>query len=385
MQTGGYGAMKKFNIPSLEQLKTAKAFERALSNKPIEEQLAASIVAKNVLNGCSWEFCRADQQLKEYESEFKKSTTCKLQKVTYNRAMGVTGYLVSIKMERLLELLGPNNKGPLSASEVETAKENHIDSGAALIERIRSGYAGKIAIYHTYDTQTITIQGRTLPAYAMTLKELCVCCKKMGYGIVIGGVPRDPLQVMQREDAVIEALLLAPSSNALFIEIGPMKERIENEEQHKSGHIQTPQVEHKERDKFNKEDYWKEFIEYAFDKSGNQEFLKANFPIASTADRNWYALRVGSAKAHIELSFNTQKNTIRTALLIKDKELLEQLEAVVAKSAIRDAVSVNRESKTANISMTQSVVNLAEDRTPQFEWFMTGACAIKDIVGTVLK
>lgn len=214
--------MKKNNAVSHAQLETAKAFERALSDKPVEEQLAASLVAKNVLNGCSWEFCRMDPQLRRYEAEFANSRTCSLQKVTYNRQEGIQGYLVYMQIDKLLEILGPNNKGPLTASDVEEAKKNREESAVSLIDRMRSGYAGKIGIYHTYDTPTITVCGKTFPAYAVTLRELCVFCEKTGYGIVVGGEPRDPKQVLLREDAVIESLLLAPSSNALFIDIAPM-------------------------------------------------------------------------------------------------------------------------------------------------------------------
>lgn len=217
--------MKTNNAVSGAQLEAARAFERALADKPVEEQLAVGIISKNVLNGCSWELCRNDPQLRRYEQEFKNSSTCSLQKVTYNRAQGVTGYLLYMQMGRLLELLGPNNKGPLIASDLEVAKKHREEAGVALINKIKSGYAGKIGIYCTNDSQTITVSGKTFPAYAVTLKELCTFCEQLGYGIVIGGEPRPPKQVLQREDAVIESLLVAPSSNALFIDIAPMRRR----------------------------------------------------------------------------------------------------------------------------------------------------------------
>ena len=107
---------------------------------------------------------------------------------------------------------------------MEVAKKDREEAGVALIERIKSGYTGKIGIYCTSDTQSITVSGVTFPAYALTLKELCFFCSKMGYGILIGGETRDPRDVIARENAVIESLLVAPSSNALFIDIAPMKE-----------------------------------------------------------------------------------------------------------------------------------------------------------------
>ncbi len=220
--------MEKNNVVSPAQFEAVKGFERALSDKPVEEQLAALLVAKNVLYGCSWEFCSMHPQLRRYEAEFANSRTCSLQKVTYNRQEGIKGYLVYMQIDKLLELLGPNNKGPLTASDVEVAKKSREESAVSLIYRMRAGYAGKIGIYRTYDTQRIIVSGKTFPAYAVTFKELCVFCEKAGYGIVVGGVPRDPKQVILREDAVIESLLLAPSNNALLIDIAPMKKQEKN-------------------------------------------------------------------------------------------------------------------------------------------------------------
>lgn len=215
--------MKTNRDVSDTHLKIAMAFERALSHKPVEEQLAASLVAKNVLNGCSWEFCRMDPQLRRYEEEFANSNTCRLQKVTYNRLMGIKGYLLYIKMDRLLDLLGPDNRGPLNVSDLELAKQHRKEARRALVERLKSGYVGKIGIFSTNDSQTITINGKTIPAYAVTLKELCELCQKAGYGIVVGNQTREPKQILEHEDEVIECLLLAPSSNALIIDIAPVK------------------------------------------------------------------------------------------------------------------------------------------------------------------
>ena len=134
-----------------------------------------------------------------------------------------------------------------------------------------------------------------------------------------------------------------------------------------------------------KEKYWQEFVRYAFEESKNKEFINAEFPVAVPADRNWYALRLGTAKAHIELSFNTQKYTIRTALLIKDRTLFEKLEDVLAKNEMSDTVIINRESKTVSISIMKSDVDFCGDRISQFEWFMEGACLFKKLVNIVGK
>lgn len=43
---------------------------------------------------------------------------------------------------------------------------------------------------------------------------------------MIGEELRDPGEVLQKEDMVIENLLITPSVNALFIDIAPMKKNV---------------------------------------------------------------------------------------------------------------------------------------------------------------
>lgn len=209
------------NIIHFSHLKTARDFEKALMNKPIEEQITASIVAKNIMVGASWEFCIKESVLNEYDNEFSKSRTCRLMRVTYNRHEKIYGYLVHMSMDRLLELLGPENEGPLTEEDVERVKKCREEAILALVNRLKSGYMGKIGIFHTNDCEAIVIQDKVFPAFTLTLEDVCVICEKMGYGIMVGGEVREPMQVLKKEKAVIEALLLAPSSNALFIDIRP--------------------------------------------------------------------------------------------------------------------------------------------------------------------
>ena len=217
--------MKTNNAVSNEDYEAARRFQQALESKPVEEQLAVSLIAKNVINGCSWEFVRANPQLRRNKADFDKSPYCSIQEVTYSHSKKIYGYLVYMQMSRLLELLGPQNNGPLSNKDVEIASQHRKEAGEAFIKRLGEGYQGKIGIFCTNDSQTISIQGKTYPAYAVTLKEACSICEQMGYGIVVSGEPRNPQQVLQREDAVLKSLVVAPSSNALFIEVGKMKKR----------------------------------------------------------------------------------------------------------------------------------------------------------------
>lgn len=209
----------EYGVENEKQKEMMEAFERALLDKPVEEQMAAALAASNILNGASWAFCGMDPVLREQEETFAQSSTCSLQRVTYNRQMGIQGYLVYMKLDRLCELLGPDSKGPLTAEEIALVRKENTDAKKELIDRIASGYAGKIGIYYTGNSGTVTVSGRTFPAYAVTLKELCEICERLNYGIVIGGVTREPGEVSRREDAVLEHLMLTPGNNALFIDI----------------------------------------------------------------------------------------------------------------------------------------------------------------------
>lgn len=203
-----------------------KAYDRALKGCPIEEKLAVGLIGANVLKGCSWALVREDsefaQYLTQYAEDFEMSETCSLQRITYNEEAELYGYLVYMKRNRLCELLGPDNRGPLTAADLLTVKKNRDEAGMAMLDKLESGFSGKIGIYCTNDTQTITIRGKVYPAYAVTLRELCWLCENHNYGIVIEGKPRHPKQIMQREDAVLKMLPVAPSGQALFIYIAPM-------------------------------------------------------------------------------------------------------------------------------------------------------------------
>lgn len=201
----------------------AKRFEDALSSKPIEEQIAVGLISKNVLNGCSWEFVRTNSEIRQNLDAFKKSKVCNVQKVTYNHQQGIYGYLVYMQMNHLCNLLGPANNGPLEDRDLQIATHHRNEAIQSLAKKIKSGYMGRIGIFCTNDSQSITVSGKTFPAYAVTLKELCTVCSQLNYGILINNVPRKPNEVLEREDGVIERLTVAPSSNALFIDIAPLR------------------------------------------------------------------------------------------------------------------------------------------------------------------
>lgn len=214
-------------LPSSEFIKLSLEeksiiFAEALASRPVEEQICASVISKNILNGCCWEFVRANPDIKRNLDAFAKSSVCSAQEVTYNKQTGSKGYLVYMQMQHLCSLYDVTNHGPIDSSDLKKAAQHREEAKMGLIKKLQKGYNGKIGIFCTNDSQSITVDGKTYPAFCVTLKELCAICSKLGYGFPMGGSLRTPEEVIQREDKVIENLTVAPSSNALFISIQKM-------------------------------------------------------------------------------------------------------------------------------------------------------------------
>lgn len=130
--------------------------------------------------------------------------------------------------------------------------------------------------------------------------------------------------------------------------------------------------------------YWKAFVAYAFENQSSSAFVQSGFPQAEPADRNWYALRLGSAKTHIELTFNSKKGTIRTALFTKDSDWFDRLIANEAQieqdfREIPGTITWDGASKSSSVSIIREVSDLNRDREEQFDWFMECACILKRI------
>lgn len=214
--------MSNVNV-SQKTLDAAKRYEEMLKNRPVEEQLAVGLISKNVLNGCSWEFVRDNPEIKRCEDEFAKSNVCSLQRVTYNASKGVYGYLIYMQMDHLCNLLGPKMGGPLNERDLAIASKHRQEAQVAFAKKLMNGYEGMVGIFCTNDCQAITVSGVTYPAYAITLKELCIICQKYNYGIELMGRVVAPTDIVKREDAVLKNSVVAPNSNALFISVKKFK------------------------------------------------------------------------------------------------------------------------------------------------------------------
>lgn len=199
----------------------ALAFDERLQKYPVEEILAVGAISKNVLNGCCWEFVRKSSEYVQTKSAFDKNPNVSMQEISYGH--NVQGYLIYMNMNYLCNILDKEAKGLINAEDLEKAKKHRNEAVIALSNRMKNGYKGRIGIYCTNDSQAITVQGKTFPAYALTLREMLKVAERYGYGVIVGKFVRKPADIAAREDAVLKSLIVAPSSNAMFIDIAPMQ------------------------------------------------------------------------------------------------------------------------------------------------------------------
>ena len=202
--------------------KKTRKFLKVLQRKPIEEQIAVSAIAKNVFNGCCWEFIRSSLDIKRNLDAFKNSSVCCLQKVIYDHKKNIYGYIIYMKRQYLYSLLDENNDGPLNEEDLRYSKKMYYDAKEGIIEIMARRYRGRIGIYHTKDSLGITVDGNYYPAFSVTLRDLCNICEEKKYGILIGDTVIGPEQILTKEDEIIENLTVAPGSDALFINIAPI-------------------------------------------------------------------------------------------------------------------------------------------------------------------
>lgn len=202
--------------------RAAQQFATNMEKYPVEEQLAVSAISKNVINGCSWEFIRNNSEIRRYADAFTGSQYCELKEVTYSHDKHLTGYLIMMSLKRMVEILAKEGMGVFNQEDLSKAMKHRQEAVQSCAKLMQKGYRGRIGVFCTNDSQTITVDGKSYPAFAITLNELCDICIRTHYGFAVGSAIRTPEQVKAKADAVIKNCIVAPSSNALFIDIAPL-------------------------------------------------------------------------------------------------------------------------------------------------------------------
>lgn len=207
-------------MDNLEML--AQQFAENLTKYPIEEQIAIGVISKNVMNGCSWEFIRHNREVEKNLEAFKNNPHVSLQQVTYSHDKGITGYMVSMDFQYMLNLLRKEAPGLFTEADLQHISHHRQNALTSLAKMMASKFRGRIGVYCTNDSSTITKDGKSYPAFAITFVELLQLCQKCGYGVVVDNIPRAPGEVYKRASAMLKAATVAPSSNAIFFDIAPM-------------------------------------------------------------------------------------------------------------------------------------------------------------------
>lgn len=128
--------------------------------------------------------------------------------------------------------------------------------------------------------------------------------------------------------------------------------------------------------------YWAGFAVYAYD------VLDSDMSLPNAADRNWYAIRLGSAKLRIECSVNSRAETLRTAFFVKEAPdifaKLRQFESEISRvlSAL-GTVTWDVSSKSANVSL--SVSQTGKTTHEQYEWFCNAANLLNRTIQSYLN
>ncbi len=127
--------------------------------------------------------------------------------------------------------------------------------------------------------------------------------------------------------------------------------------------------------------YWEDFIKYISSSPEGIAILEMDdLTLPAPADRNWYALRLGTTKARIELQLNTQKKMIRTALFIKDEILWDKIKLLLSNKLFRNnKIHMDTESKTPSISLYKEISGININRKEQFDWYVECTLAFKQV------
>lgn len=224
---GGSMNMKEGNIVRTDGTVASvdeSRFIEYLDKLPEEEQLAITLISKNIINGCSWEFVRDKSQFRRFEKNFKTNPNVSLTLVRYHHGKTpITGYLVYMKLDYLLKTLHAASPNLITPEDAKKASEKRQTACLNLAKKMKQGYSGRIGIYCTNDSENITISSKSYPAYAVTFSEFCQIAVKMGYGVRTEANIASAQECMQNASRVILACEVAPSSNALLLDIAPIR------------------------------------------------------------------------------------------------------------------------------------------------------------------
>ena len=183
------------NIDPAALERAAQQFATNMEKYPLEIQFVMSAISKNVLNGCSWEFVRNNPDIRKQVEAINNNPDCEIKEVTYSHDKKITGYLVMMNLQKLVTILGKEALGVFDKAALDGAMKHRQEAVLGCAKLMKKGYRGRIGIFCTNDSSTITVDGTSYPAFAITLNELCDICARTNYGFAMGSSIRTANQV----------------------------------------------------------------------------------------------------------------------------------------------------------------------------------------------
>ena len=194
-------------------VQAAQRFAQALSKYPSEVVTGVGLVIQNIPNGCTWAFVKDGNV--DYEKQIEA-----IKNNSYMDSIKIRGgYLYSIKFDYLMSVLRKVAVGYVNDKELQIASEHRQKALVDLDKHMKKGKVGKIGIYNLNDSSNVVVDGVRYPAFCVTIQDLLTLCVRNGYYLKLGNSKRTPEQVHKRLVEVVSRLEVAPSANALFIEI----------------------------------------------------------------------------------------------------------------------------------------------------------------------
>lgn len=109
--------------------------------------------------------------------------------------------------------------GLITREDIEEGMKRRMESIQAFDKFCKQGKGGYVGIYNQNESDTITIKGKRYHAFAVDAGTLIRVTKANNRKFKLGSGVYSPDEVLQKINQVIENLTLAPSGNALMIEI----------------------------------------------------------------------------------------------------------------------------------------------------------------------
>lgn len=224
----------EFDVSEKELELATEKFKKEMSKFPEDIQLGVSLGIEHLAFGCSWNFFTSLAQItqdengklihpsaKEEEELFQQYSEVinKNKNMRFIRVNG--GYFFFMDLNYLLGILSKiDTSGFLNNDVLSLAAKHRQRSLKQLSDYMDKGKSGKIGIFNLNTQPSITVNGIRYDSFCVTLPDLLAMCVKKGYKIKLGNAYRTPGQVQEKISQVLPKLEIAPSGNAMFIEIG---------------------------------------------------------------------------------------------------------------------------------------------------------------------